>query len=96
VWVEDRKIASIGVHVQRGVTTHGFAVNVDADLTPFTQAIACGLPEVTMTSLLREAGRADPPCFRKRVAAAVSGELGRRQRVVGRARLERLAAPVPA
>ena len=36
VWVEDRKIASIGVHVQRGVTTHGFAVNVDNDLTPFS------------------------------------------------------------
>ena len=44
VWVENRKIASIGVHVARGVTTHGFAVNVDNDLTPFGWVVACGLP----------------------------------------------------
>ena len=49
VWVEDRKIASIGVHVQRGVTTHGFAINVDNDLSPFQWVVACGLPGVTMT-----------------------------------------------
>src|SRR5271154_3245524 len=48
VWVEDRKIASIGVHVSRGVTTHGFAANVDNDLTPFEWVVACGLPGVTM------------------------------------------------
>ena len=46
VWVENRKIASIGVHVQRGVTTHGFAINVDNDLTPFQWVVACGLPDV--------------------------------------------------
>jgi lipoyl(octanoyl) transferase len=54
VWVEDRKIASIGVHVAKGVTTHGFAVNVDNDLTPFSWVVACGLPTVTMTSITRE------------------------------------------
>jgi lipoyl(octanoyl) transferase len=54
VWVRDRKIASIGVHVSRGVTTHGFAVNVDNDLDPFSWVVACGLPDVTMTSLARE------------------------------------------
>jgi lipoyl(octanoyl) transferase len=54
VWVEDRKIASIGVHVQRGVTTHGFAVNVDNDLQPFEWVVACGLPETRMTSVCRE------------------------------------------
>jgi lipoyl(octanoyl) transferase len=54
VWVEDRKIASIGVHVSRGVTTHGFAVNVTNDLEPFSWVVACGLPDVTMTSLARE------------------------------------------
>ena len=43
VWVEDRKIASIGVHVSRGVTTHGFAVNVDNDLQPFEWVVPCGL-----------------------------------------------------
>ena len=51
VWVEDRKIASIGVHVARGVTTHGFAVNVENDLQPFTWVVACGLPSVQMTSI---------------------------------------------
>jgi lipoyl(octanoyl) transferase len=56
VWVENRKIASIGVHVAKGVTTHGFAVNVDNDLTPFSWVVACGLPSVTMTSLVAELG----------------------------------------
>lgn len=59
VWVEDRKIASIGVHVAKGVTTHGFAVNVDNDLTPFSWVVACGLPSVTMTSIVLES--AAPP-----------------------------------
>ncbi|HXM86990.1 MAG TPA: lipoyl(octanoyl) transferase LipB, partial [Solirubrobacteraceae bacterium] len=54
VWVGERKIASIGVHVSRGVTTHGFAVNVDNDLGPFSSVVACGLPDVQMTSLADE------------------------------------------
>jgi lipoyl(octanoyl) transferase len=56
VWVEDRKITSIGVHVSRGVSTHGFAVNVVNDLEPFSWIVACGLPDVTMTSVARELG----------------------------------------
>lgn len=56
VWVADRKIASIGVHVSRGVSTHGFAVNVTNDLAPFTWIVPCGLPDVTMTSVARELG----------------------------------------
>lgn len=56
VWVEDRKIASIGVHVSHHVTTHGFAVNVDNDMRPFEWAIACGLHGVRMTSLADERG----------------------------------------
>ncbi len=95
VWVEDRKIASIGVHVSRGVAMHGFAVNVDTDLEPFAWAVACGLPETQMTSLSRETGRCDPlPCFRRRVAYAVCQALGRRQRLVSRARLT-AGLPVP-
>ena len=43
VWVGERKIASIGVHVARGVTTHGFAVNVENDLQPFSWVVPCGL-----------------------------------------------------
>jgi lipoyl(octanoyl) transferase len=56
VWIEERKIASIGVHVARGVTTHGFAVNVDNDMRPFEWAVACGLHGVRMTSLADERG----------------------------------------
>ena len=52
VWVEDRKIASIGVHLSRGVTTHGFAVNVENDLQPFSWIVPCGLDGVQMTSLV--------------------------------------------
>ncbi|MGN6190073.1 MAG: lipoyl(octanoyl) transferase LipB, partial [Conexibacter sp.] len=54
VWIEERKIASIGVHVSHGVTTHGFAVNVDNDMRPFEWAVACGLHGVRMTSLADE------------------------------------------
>jgi lipoyl(octanoyl) transferase len=61
VWVAERKIASIGVHVSRGVTTHGFAVNVENDLDPFSWVVACGLPDVAMTSLAQELARSDPP-----------------------------------
>jgi lipoyl(octanoyl) transferase len=56
VWTGDRKIASIGVHVARGVTTHGFAINVDNDLEPFAWVVACGLDGVSMTSVARELG----------------------------------------
>jgi lipoyl(octanoyl) transferase len=57
VWVGDRKIASIGIHVSRGVAIHGFAVNVDNDLQPFEWAVACGMPDTRMTSVCRETGR---------------------------------------
>jgi lipoate-protein ligase B len=89
VWVADRKIASIGVHVSRGVTTHGFAVNVHNDLEPFSWVIACGLPDVTMTSLQREsAGGCEAlSCFRKRIAHAFCQAHGRRQRLVSPSRL---------
>jgi lipoyl(octanoyl) transferase len=56
VWVGDEKIASIGVHLSRGVTTHGFAVNVTNDLQPFGWVVPCGLPEVQMTSVVEETG----------------------------------------
>jgi len=93
VWVQDRKIASIGVHLSRGITTHGFAVNVDNDLAPFTWAVACGLPDVAMTSLGAESGRTGRlPCFRREAAFRVCEALGRRQRLVAPGRLG-LGAP---
>ncbi len=75
VWVADRKIASIGVHVSRGVTTHGIAINADNDLTPFEWVIPCGLPDVRMTSIAAETGRADTlPDLRERFAAAFAAQ----------------------
>jgi lipoyl(octanoyl) transferase len=63
VWVgggppQGRKVGSIGVHVNRGVTTHGFAVNVNNDLQPFEWVIPCGIEGVRMTSICRELGAA--------------------------------------
>ncbi len=91
VWVAERKIASIGVHVARGVTTHGFAVNVENDLQPFGWIVPCGLTDVQMTSLVRESSRTPTlmPCFRKRVAFALAEAFGARQRLVT---LDRLLA----
>jgi lipoyl(octanoyl) transferase len=57
VWIEDRKIASIGVGVRHWITMHGFALNVCGDLAPFDQIVPCGIANVTMTSIERETGR---------------------------------------
>ena len=57
VWVEDRKIASIGVGVRHWITMHGFALNVCGDLSPFDQIVPCGINNVAMTSMEKEAGR---------------------------------------
>jgi lipoyl(octanoyl) transferase len=60
VWLErpPRKIASIGVHISRWVTTHGYALNVDLDPAPFTDWItACGLEDTAFTTVARELGR---------------------------------------
>lgn len=98
VWVEERKIASIGVHVSRGVTTHGFAVNVENDLDPFSYVVACGLPDVQMTSIAAELGANRAPglaCFRKEMAYRFCEAHGRRQRLISPTRLgiDTTAAP---
>jgi lipoyl(octanoyl) transferase len=98
VWVGERKIASIGVHVARGVTTHGFAVNVENDLQPFEWIVPCGLEGVRMTSLIRETSRlaGQINCFRRRAAWQLAEALGRRQRLVSRTRLEAATASLAA
>jgi lipoyl(octanoyl) transferase len=53
---EARKIGSIGIHVNRGITTHGLAINVNNDLQPFEWIVPCGIEAVRMTSLARELG----------------------------------------
>jgi lipoyl(octanoyl) transferase len=60
IWLErpPRKIASIGVHISKWVTTHGYALNVDLDLAPFTEWItACGLEDTAFTTIASELGR---------------------------------------
>ena len=62
IWVETqpvpKKIASIGVHITKWVTTHGYALNVDLDTAPFTQWItACGLADASFTTIAEELGR---------------------------------------
>jgi lipoate-protein ligase B len=100
VWVtgspgQDAKIASIGVRLSGGVTTHGLAVNVDNDLQPFEWIVPCGIDHVRMTSVSRETGRGPSlPCFRKRMAWRFAEAFGMRQRLVSPGRLlEREAVP---
>jgi lipoyl(octanoyl) transferase len=95
VWVGDSKIASIGVRVSGGVTTHGLAVNVDNDLQPFDWIVPCGIDHVRVTSVSKETGSARSlPCFRKRMAWRFAEAFGRRQRIVSPGRvLEREAVP---
>jgi lipoyl(octanoyl) transferase len=95
VWVGERKIASVGVHISHGVSSHGFAVNVDNDLDPFTWVVACGLPDVRMTSLRAEGGSEGVPCFRKRMGHAFAEAFGMRQRLISPQRLG-ISQPIPA
>jgi lipoyl(octanoyl) transferase len=78
VWVRnpDRKIASIGVRVSRWITTHGYALNVDLDPTPFSSWItACGLEDARFTTLSSEVGRAVTVAGVRPLAAAALGEV---------------------
>ncbi|RJL31468.1 lipoyl(octanoyl) transferase LipB [Bailinhaonella thermotolerans] len=76
VWTPDlKKIASIGMRIRGGVTSHGFALNVDPDLGVFDTFVACGLPEAPMTSLAEQAAALGRPApaedeVRDAVAAA--------------------------
>ncbi len=94
VWAGEAKIGSIGVHVSRGVTTHGFAVNVDGDLQPFEWIVPCGIEGVRVTSVYEQTSRGGAmACFRKRVAWRFAEAYGLRQRIVSLDRL-RTGSPV--
>jgi lipoate-protein ligase B len=76
-----RKIGSIGVHVSKGITTHGLAVNVDNDLQPFEWVVPCGIEGVSMTSIAREGGRdASVAAFGETVARHFAEVFGREAR----------------
>jgi lipoyl(octanoyl) transferase len=98
VWTAaDRKIASIGVHVARGVTTHGFAINVHNDLRPFGWVVACGLDDVRMTSVMEETSASDAtlalPAMRASMATRFAAAFGRAAKSVPLERLDAAAAP---
>jgi len=60
VWTEDRKIASIGIHVKQWVSWHGFALNVTTDLSYFDMIVPCGIANVEMTSIQKEMAERSP------------------------------------
>ncbi len=78
VWTGDAKIGAIGVHVSRGITTHGFAFNVSPDLDAFNGIIPCGIVDRGVTSL-STLGASAPPVrdVAMRVAPLLARELGR-------------------
>jgi lipoyl(octanoyl) transferase len=94
-----RKIGSIGIHVNRGITTHGLAINVNNDLQPFEWIVPCGIEAVRMTSLCAELGaEQDLDAFASTVAERFGEIYGRRPVDAGVDELAPLAeslAPVP-
>lgn len=82
VWVCDergeRKIAAIGIRVASGVTMHGFALNVNPDLTAFGQIVPCGIDDAAVTSMERELGREiNIPEVVSMVEKAITAALGK-------------------
>jgi lipoyl(octanoyl) transferase len=89
-----RKIGSIGIHVSKGITTHGLAVNVDNDLQPFEWVVPCGIQGVGMTSIAREGGReATVAAFGATVGRHFAVEFQRAPQAVGLAEVGLEAAP---
>jgi len=60
VWTNNKKIASIGIHISRGITMHGLAINVSTDLSFFDHIVSCGIEGVEMTSIEKELGKKIP------------------------------------
>ena len=83
VWAPKGKIASIGVHVSKRVTTHGFAVNVDNDLQPFEWVVPCGMEGAQMSSICKETARdGHMDSFRDAIVRRLCEALDREPQVV--------------
>ena len=86
VWIGDspneRKLASVGVHLRRHITSHGVALNVAVDLRFFRRIVACGLPEKKATSLKMECGDRAPGTGRKAESVDPPRLLGRHRPVI--------------
>jgi lipoyl(octanoyl) transferase len=96
VWVGQRKIASIGVHLRRSITTHGFAINLEMDLEPWQWIVPCGL-QAEITSVAAETGAAvDEAAFTAEVSRAWADELGAKAEAISSERLARLITPTDA
>jgi lipoyl(octanoyl) transferase len=93
--VQEKKIAAIGIHIARGVTSHGFAFNVDPDLRDFELIVPCGIADRAVTSLELEA---DPPPTMEAVRNSVARQFGRvfGASVLSVASLDALLASEPA
>jgi len=91
VWIDDRKIASIGVGVRHWITMHGFALNVGGDLSPFDLITPCGISNLTLTSIELETGLV-------RQVDSVAAEMAKlaqaRISLLGSARASRAGAPL--
>ncbi|MGA2285726.1 MAG: lipoyl(octanoyl) transferase LipB [Dehalococcoidia bacterium] len=94
VWVGNEKLAAIGLHISQGVTTHGFALNVNTDLTYFDHIVSCGLQDAGVNSMAGLLGRSVPmDDVADRVTDALVQHLGLDLRVGS---VEELMAALPA
>jgi lipoyl(octanoyl) transferase len=95
--VPEKKIAAIGIHVSRAITSHGFALNVTTDLRDFNWIVPCGIADRGVTSLELEADSAVQPTL-PHAAESVSRNFGRvfNRQIIASASLEDLLEPSPA
>lgn len=88
VYVDDRKIAALGLRVRRGAAFHGLALNVDADLEPFQRIDPCGYPGLAVTSTRAEGIGADQQRLARDLIDGLAERLGYREVAAGAATLE--------